>query len=264
MSMIRCPECHQEISDKAQTCIHCGYPIDEYLKANTKCSFKGVNIDFSDIVARFENKYSEDIFHDLAERIKQSNIDMSNISICNFLQDVMTTHIIPIEYNQYATQTDFIAYVRAELPKNSKCIIKENNFSYDFSIVKDSLVNNGKLDTDSINFVMSLPELTIKESSEFVDFLNENKYIPWSYPYDTQVLAQLDAINNIIEYWNKENLKQSIKESIQPSNVPHCPSCHSTNIQKIGLGGKMGILGLGLLSSNVGKTFKCKNCGYKW
>lgn len=29
MSLIKCPECGKEISDKATVCIHCGYPIKE-------------------------------------------------------------------------------------------------------------------------------------------------------------------------------------------------------------------------------------------
>lgn len=27
MSLIKCPECGKEISDKASACIHCGYPL---------------------------------------------------------------------------------------------------------------------------------------------------------------------------------------------------------------------------------------------
>lgn len=27
MSLINCPECGKEISDKSEKCIHCGYPI---------------------------------------------------------------------------------------------------------------------------------------------------------------------------------------------------------------------------------------------
>lgn len=28
MSLIYCPECNHEISDKAKYCIHCGFPLD--------------------------------------------------------------------------------------------------------------------------------------------------------------------------------------------------------------------------------------------
>lgn len=27
MSLIKCPECNKEVSDKAEKCIHCGYPL---------------------------------------------------------------------------------------------------------------------------------------------------------------------------------------------------------------------------------------------
>lgn len=29
MAIIKCPECGKEISDKAKSCIHCGYPIED-------------------------------------------------------------------------------------------------------------------------------------------------------------------------------------------------------------------------------------------
>ena len=29
MALIKCPECGKEISDKANACIHCGYPLNE-------------------------------------------------------------------------------------------------------------------------------------------------------------------------------------------------------------------------------------------
>ena len=48
-------------------------------------------------------------------------------------------------------------------------------------------------------------------------------------------------------------------------NKPKCPTCNSTNIEKISLtkkafGGAM----FGLFSSDVRNTMHCKNCGYKW
>lgn len=32
MALIKCPECENEVSDKAEKCIHCGYPIKNELK----------------------------------------------------------------------------------------------------------------------------------------------------------------------------------------------------------------------------------------
>lgn len=46
------------------------------------------------------------------------------------------------------------------------------------------------------------------------------------------------------------------------SNVPHCPFCNSTNIQKIGtIERTASVIGLGLISKKINKSFKCNNCG---
>ena len=49
-------------------------------------------------------------------------------------------------------------------------------------------------------------------------------------------------------------------------NKPKCPTCHSTNIEKISGTNKVAAVALfGVFSlGHIDKTFKCKNCGYKW
>ena len=32
MALIECPECHQQVSDVAEVCPHCGYPIKNHVK----------------------------------------------------------------------------------------------------------------------------------------------------------------------------------------------------------------------------------------
>lgn len=48
-------------------------------------------------------------------------------------------------------------------------------------------------------------------------------------------------------------------------NVPKCPTCGSTNIEKIS-GAKRAAseIMFGIFSPTIGKTFCCKNCGYRW
>lgn len=49
------------------------------------------------------------------------------------------------------------------------------------------------------------------------------------------------------------------------SNTPKCPTCGSTNIQKISGTKRWLSAGLfGLASSDVGKSMVCKSCGFKW
>ena len=59
--------------------------------------------------------------------------------------------------------------------------------------------------------------------------------------------------------------QQESSKSIEEDNKPKCPTCGSTNIEKISLGKKaVGGALFGLFSSDVRKTMHCKNCGFKW
>lgn len=64
----------------------------------------------------------------------------------------------------------------------------------------------------------------------------------------------------------KTQLQQ--QESSNPTeadNTPHCPTCGSTDIQKISGTKRWFSTGLfGLASSDIGKSMCCKKCGYKW
>ena len=49
------------------------------------------------------------------------------------------------------------------------------------------------------------------------------------------------------------------------ANIIKCPTCSSTNVEKIGMVSKVASIGFfGLASNSIGKTFKCNSCGYKW
>ena len=46
---------------------------------------------------------------------------------------------------------------------------------------------------------------------------------------------------------------------------PKCPTCGSTNVEKISTLNRAVSIGVaGLASDKIGKQFCCKNCGYKW
>lgn len=52
LALINCPECGKEISDKSETCIHCGYPLSE----KNMCYINGTKYDLSFV---FEYKWEE-------------------------------------------------------------------------------------------------------------------------------------------------------------------------------------------------------------
>lgn len=74
--------------------------------------------------------------------------------------------------------------------------------------------------------------------------------------------SQLRKKSKSVQPINITGLTSSDSES---KNVPTCPTCHSTNIEKIGTGTKVvGFATVGIFSKNFGKTFHCKDCDYRW
>lgn len=70
----------------------------------------------------------------------------------------------------------------------------------------------------------------------------------------------------IIEFKKNISLEKAIIIKKAPQlNAPKCPTCGSTNIEKITATSKaIGAMAFGLFSKTAKSQFKCKNCGYKW
>lgn len=61
MALIECPECGSMISDKAPDCIHCGFPLQDYLEQ--KDSYEIVIEEYEGIFSRRKaTEYQRDIF----------------------------------------------------------------------------------------------------------------------------------------------------------------------------------------------------------
>lgn len=65
---------------------------------------------------------------------------------------------------------------------------------------------------------------------------------------------------------NKGNMqKVSFYQPQQVLNIPKCPTCSSTNVQRISSTAKaIGAVTFGIFSKTARSQFKCNNCGYKW
>ena len=92
-----------------------------------------------------------------------------------------------------------------------------------------------------------------------------NEYIKTSPEFDQYLFDHRDEIlaKQSAEFDAKMAHGKAILE--EQSRVPKCPTCHSTNIRKMG-GIERGasIYAFGIFSKKMNKTFKCQNCGYTW
>lgn len=95
--------------------------------------------------------------------------------------------------------------------------------------------------------------------------------------YKMQKLKKQDIIEyelKMSQFRTQYEQQQSIRKSQQmlnntqgqqTSNRPKCPTCGSTNIQKISATRKaMGAIGFGLLSKTARSQFECLDCKCKW
>lgn len=67
------------------------------------------------------------------------------------------------------------------------------------------------------------------------------------------------------KYYERPKVKPITTTSKKETNIPKCPTCQSTNIEKISdMQKTTGFLMVGIFSKNFGKTYHCKNCDYRW
>lgn len=88
MALIKCPECNREISDKAKQCIHCGFPLDEYLQEKDS-----INKENEKLKEKYwcrncyrQNKIGEDYCEFCGNRLTPY-YEMENLSINNHKEE---------------------------------------------------------------------------------------------------------------------------------------------------------------------------------
>lgn len=141
---------------------------------------------------------------------------------------------------------------------------------------------------EAYNYIQE--KLSIKDSSILSNYIDHNEISKGilfitkvtNYDENTAKLIWVDLCQyyeNLEENFKKdhpedyEDIKEigkqigELSKLIQPtpSNLPTCPTCGSTNIQKIsGLNRAAHGYMFGLFSKTAKSQFCCKNCGYKW
>lgn len=99
------------------------------------------------------------------------------------------------------------------------------------------------------------------------DFTKATKLIKDYFKCDdnTAKICCMDFKTKVYDELNKPDPSLSAWEIQQANCVPTCPTCGSTNIQKIsGLNRAAHGYMFGLFSKTAKSQFCCKNCGYKW
>ena len=79
--------------------------------------------------------------------------------------------------------------------------------------------------------------------------------------YDVVKKAIADAVASL----SPEQIAHNNAVAREWQNKPKCPTCSSTNVQKISSFSKAGSVAVfGIFSQKVRHQFRCNNCGYEW
>ncbi len=117
----------------------------------------------------------------------------------------------------------------------------------------------------AISKISQITNMSIECTKKLVD---NNKIIISNIDMDNAKTIKNILLKDNIEVEIEENdnfASENDHNTLIDINIPKCPTCGSTNIRRISGSKKAAsIIGFGILSNNLGKTYECLNCKYKW
>lgn len=229
MALIKCPECLQNVSDKANSCPHCGFPIQTYLnnkKYNDSASIEGNNIK----PAFFEEKEGA---------LAQKNVE----------EERLTTKEQEFEEE----------YNSIELPERPSKWPPILNFLFNGFMIIFSLIIAMSIEETFGQFVFIL----IAIGCGIWIMQSANKYYKRleNYNYSQANPDEYRRKETIKNLERRSLIQQKIRDIESESSRPvSCPKCGCTQISTInrGYSAMWGFIGSGK-PVNV-----CQKCGYKW
>lgn len=295
MALIKCPECNKDVSDKANACIHCGFPLSTInnsvsysselkehrlviesipngsQKQNSAieiiCEITGMNWDKAknlvekEVVIVKEN-ISLSEAKTLAERFAKINVNFATYHNSVPRSSGVLTMEKQIEENEYIEKLLGKPTKNSNSKSSGKYAVPDKpTFSKGFLIYL--IVATALL----ILMFNSNPPALILEIFCFVILPAIIYFSSYSKRVNDYNLAQNDpvAYQKKLKEEAKAALAQAEAERIRQQNAPKCPHCNSTNIEKLStIDRGISVAAFGLASGKIGKQYKCKNCKHMW
>lgn len=248
MALIKCSECGKDFSEYATACPNCGCPVNIVLKSkreDTLYDLRFPNITKEWIEMR-RSKYNDNIpmpDFNMEEKLIQKVFGYSREEAKFVLEKPYKVDKDGFcEYTTYIAKNITIDQLEKILPSFAKYHIQ--------------LIAGQQEDDDEYWYAEKMHE---------IPGFNKNIEIS-DYELDTPVIIESQKVN----IYERDNyipqLKPMAQQSKPTQNLPTCPICGSTNLTKlsnVGKAAKVGFFGI-FGAGDLGKTWKCKNCGSKF
>lgn len=255
MSLIKCPECGREVSDRAPACIHCGFPLHSNPKTNEVIEdsqhFSITLIDINDIMQFVHNAetvyallgMTKDAF--MSKCKQRPAVLKSDLSLakCEELANRLRTLGLNVSTdvpNELSSYADTYAVIVTKIHGFKLIPIANTLTTINKSEPKEIMTALNHLPAVVLN------HLSFEEASQIVSSYH-------SYSAELKVVA--DKVTEGMTF-----MPRCGDGVAKDTGVIRCPRCGSTSITTGQRGYK---LSTGFLGSN--KTVnRCAKCGHKW
>ena len=282
MSLVKCPECGKEkVSSTAVACPECGFNIKEYYNKNpeklyqTDNSISYINYFELEDVSTFSNgvengvggkeivkyKHHPNTHDEYDYHVKSGSVYVTRRAgtaqyiiwkDCLLNIDGKINGYIPNDKTFEATGTKKIFDATFKFKKNGT-FTKTDKYG----------TSNGTYRRDGEFFAYRYD----RETPSFGGIIYNNEIYTYGYIKQgsegrlKQLFQELDSF-----FPNAQPVVYSTTPIKEPTpHLPTCPTCGSTNVQKIsGLSRAAHGYMFGLFSKTAKSQFCCKSCGYKW
>ncbi len=131
---------------------------------------------------------------------------------------------------------------------------------------------NGQLE----NVPLTVDEYDVIVSAKIRVIQDEDEYFNFFHSMIELKKNNIDEFNKKISEWDSQRDPKLVRDLQELRNNPNpiprinprypkCPNCNSVNVRKIDFVERAGSIAVfGLFSKKIGKSFKCKGCGYTW
>ncbi|MFT4004893.1 MAG: zinc ribbon domain-containing protein [Lacrimispora sp.] len=229
MALINCPECGRKgVSDTAEFCPGCGYNVKAHFDEITQEKLKEEQVQKEE---EKKKQAEEDRKRHEEERIKsvprpsKPKISIKALILSIFLFLIAIMQLMSSEYER---QLSILNHTGDPVFSGAVLLI--------FGIV-----------------VLGINIYSYLKQSENYNLAQTN-----FEAYQRKIIKIRDEVSAQQEARDEAEQKRQLY-------APQCPSCGSTDIVKISaISRAISVEIAGLASSNIGKQFECKRCGYKW
>ena len=222
MGLIKCPDCGKEVSDKANVCINCGFPIDEYIKEQAEQRRK--------LAKQLEQKAKKDQQGEIDKRRYDSLKDKRNV-FCETKKGVISIQDgrLKVQLSSRQTIEDYIWYFSLEYFAKQvfNCYgLKINNAFKGFTTGVYDVYPKSQQDAENLMLFKEIMENNgfFNDRSRFDAIYrktSDEKYIQEKQKekFESLMGNDSDDFKGIYRYDAWSGRKTRI----------YCPSCHSDN-----------------------------------